>query len=235
MLIGLIPTGQERGLGHYPYPREMLPAGRYFENGAVHIKPVAQNVLERMVLAGVERAIIGLTHYSTGVVDYFKDGRHLGLPLVYCWSDQNQVAAIDAAFDLVGDNHVAMLSAGTMHDPPSCIQQVVHQFNNTDVDLMIGVLGQNISIEHRGHRVSRVKQGVEESVLVWGPGFTKALRQQVVDGTCPQHVADAINAAIANGVKVESVTIANGQIVLPDALRHDPVFVKYRPLNLDRD
>ncbi len=226
-LIGLVPAaGRGLRLG-LPYPKELYPIiqdNRY--------KPVAQHVLESMVVAGVRHVVLVINETKHQLIGYFGSGKRFGCELSYVFQEADTVGttasgglaeALDAAHHLTQGKSVLFGMADTIVEPVEGFRAVFAE-RHASADLVLGLFETErpqkfgmVELAEDG-RVRRVIDKPKETSLrwmwgfiFWRPRFTEFLHAKLARGGID--FAGVLNAAVDEGLRVEGAPVANGNYI----------------------
>ena len=122
-VVGLIPAAGKGVRLALPYPKELYPIIR--EN---RYKPVAQFVLDNLVLAGVRHVVFVINETKHQLIGYFGDGHRFGCQISYVVQEPKGedgqstspglADALSAAYHLTRGKTVFFGMADTIMEPP---------------------------------------------------------------------------------------------------------------------
>jgi glucose-1-phosphate thymidylyltransferase len=225
-IIGLVPAaGKGMRLG-LPYPKELYPIIR--EN---RYKPVAQFVLDNLVVSGAKHVVFVVNETKHQLVGYFGNGHRFGCHISYVVQEQNAdqngstspglAHALDAAYHLIKGKTVFFGMADTVMEPENVFAQawqaargeedVILALFETDRPEKFGMV--RLDRDHRALEIID-KPHLTNLTLMWGcilwrPRFTEHLHQCV----CQRGMTDfalILNNAIAAGIQMLGVPMIGG-------------------------
>jgi len=229
-VIGLIPAGgQGSRLGSLPCSKEIYPIG-FDEAREGRPKAVCHYLLEKMRLAGIEKAYIILREGKWDIPAYLRDGKMLRMHLAYLIMDApfGVPFTIDQAFPFVHDATIAFGFPDIFFEQDDIYVKLLSRLSCNDCDIVLGLFpsdrpdkadmvdidgeGQikNIVIKPR-HTDLRYTWGA----AVWTPVFTKFMhhRVNVFEPSATQHeelfMSEVVREAIHDGLRVEAVHISD--------------------------
>lgn len=247
LVIGLIPAG---GLGSrispLPMSKELYPLGLAFEggHGAVRPKVVSEYLLEKMRLAGIDKAFFILRPGKWDIPAYFGDGALVSMNLGYLVMGLpfGVPFTLDQAYPFVRDAVVAFGFPDILFHPADAYRRILARLREGVADVVLGLFPTDqphkagmVAVDATG-RVSRVVEKPGSSnlrtmwaIAVWRPSFSEFLHQHVRHLQSSRDlshipeipIGDVIQAAIAAGMRVEAETFADGHyldIGTPDDL-----------------
>ncbi len=224
--IGVIPAaGKGVRLG-LPYPKELYPIIR--EN---RYKPVSQFAVDGLVAAGVRDIVFVINESKHQLLGYFGDGHRFGCHISYVVQETRATDApstspglahaLDSAYQLVRDKTVFFGMPDTIMEPRNVFARAWASADASD-DVVL-VLFSTRRPEKFGmvcmdaaHRVVEVVDKPRQTTLtdmwgciIWRPRFTEYLHQSVRrEGA--SDFARVLNGAIASGLRVRGVPVADG-------------------------
>lgn len=233
-LIGIIPAGgRGNRLAPYPSPKELFPMGwqPYVGNGEVHRRPkvVSQYVVEGMVQAGVRYLIMIVGPNKYDLLRYYGNGDRFGAHLSYLYQEDplGMVHAIDLAYPWIKHARIALGMPDTIIYPNDAFAQVLthHEERRADVTLALFTTSRPekfgmVAVDAHGWITEHVDKPQESALTlmwgcaVWEPSFTHLIDEVRRAGTAmegrEQVLGDAIDAALARGMKVAGCQIRDG-------------------------
>lgn len=238
-VVGLIPAaGVSARLAPLPCSKELLPVGFMPTPGGPRPKPVCLYLLERMRLAGIERAYVVLRPGKWDIPAYLGHGGQLGLRLGYLLMDlpHGSPYTLDQAYPFVRGCVVALGLPDIIFEPADAYARLLERRRATGADVVLGLFPSDaphtadMVATDAGGRVERVEikpaqSGLRYSwmIAVWGPRFTEHLHRHLAEverqrggpdpARRPQrevYVGDVIVSAIAAGLHVDSVAFPEG-------------------------
>ncbi len=239
-VIGLIPAGgQATRISPLPSSKELYPIGfRYQENGSLRPKVVCHYLLEKMRLAGINKAYFVLRSGKWDIPAYFGDGMLLDMNLGYLIMGLpfGVPYTLDQAYPFVKNAVVAIGFPDILFSPDDTFKRLLARLAAGSADVVINLLP--FEHPHKGGMVDfdsggRVRLLVEKPAnsdlryswcaAVWTPAFTEFMHQYLaaIEADRSSHVGsrslprreipmgDVIQAAIDNGLQVEAEVFEN--------------------------
>jgi glucose-1-phosphate thymidylyltransferase len=224
--VGLVPAaGKGVRLG-LPYPKELYPIIR--QN---RYKPVAQFVVDNLVVSGVGHVVFVINETKHQLVGYFGDGSRFGCNISYVVQEGSGTErqstspglanALDSAYHLVRNRTVFFGMADTIMEPPDLFARAWAAADGADD--VVTVLFPTTRPEKFGmvrvdgeQRVLEIVDKPLETALtfmwgciIWRPRFTEHLHDMVRRrGT--SDFAGILNEAIACGMRVRAFPVVDG-------------------------
>lgn len=229
-VIGLIPAG---GVGSriapLPMSKELYPLGLTAPDaaGAVRPKVVSEFLLERMRLAGVERAFFILRPGKWDIPAYFGDGSAVSMKLGYLvlGVPYGVPFTLDQAYPFVQDAAVVFGFPDILFTPEDAYCRILSRLDQGRADMVLGLFPTDQP--HKAGMVDvddqwRVKQVIEKpaastlrhmwAIAAWTPCFSAFLHEHVQDllrqpdlPAAPEMpIGDVIQVAIERGMAVEA-------------------------------
>jgi glucose-1-phosphate thymidylyltransferase len=225
--IGLVPAaGKGVRLG-LPYPKELYPIIR-----GNRYKPVAQYVLDNLVLSGVKHLVFVINETKHQLIGYFGDGIRFGCHMSYVVQEHNGeqnrstspglAHALDSAYHLTKNKTVFFGMADTIMEPENVFAQSWNAAETED-EVVLALFETS-----RPEKFGMVRMDAENRVLqindkprhtdltlmwgciIWRPRFTEHLHECV-----SQHgmtdFAQILNSAIGAGMRMRGVPMFAGR------------------------
>lgn len=238
-VIGLIPAaGVSARLAPLPCSKELLPVGFMDTPSGPRPKPVCLYLLERMRLAGIERAYLVLRQGKWDIPAYLGHGGQLGMSLGYLMMNlpHGSPYTLDQAYPFVRGQLVALGFPDIIFEPADAYAQLLGRLRTTGADVVLGLFPTDqphitdmVATDADG-RVTAIAVKPARSELrycwmlcVWGPRFTEHLHSYLAEverlradadpARRPQrevYVGDVVMAAIERGMHVNSVPFPDG-------------------------
>ncbi|MHA6250224.1 sugar phosphate nucleotidyltransferase [Pontibacter sp. CAU 1760] len=236
-IVGLVPAaGFGNRLSPLPCSKELFPIGfaANADNGEPHPKVVSQYLLEQMQQAGAHKAYFVLRKGKWDIPAYYGDGNQLKLPLAYLLMryPYGFPFSIDQAYPFTSQNTILFGFPDILIEPNDAYGQLLDRQVETGADLVLGCY--RVSDTAKWDMVKFKEGGVVERVVhkplssglqynwviaCWGPVFTEFMHQHLQQ-ILPEFesnknwtevsLGEIINAAIGNGLYVESVCFKKG-------------------------
>ncbi|NMG19723.1 sugar phosphate nucleotidyltransferase [Brasilonema bromeliae] len=246
-IIGLLPAGgQATRISPLPLSKELYPIG--FQDFGVKSnwrpKVVSQYLLEKMQLAGIDKAYFILRSGKWDIPAYFGDGTMLSMSLGYLIMGLSYGVpfTLDQAYPFVQDAIVALGFPDILFQPEDAYVRILTRLEVSHADVVLGLFPTDkpqkagmVDFDDEG----RVRLIIEKprqsdlrymwSIAVWTPAFTQFLHEYLttlkVNSNLSQlpeiPIGDVIQAAINKGFHVEAEVFADGtylDIGTPDDL-----------------
>lgn len=226
-LVGLIPAAGKGVRLNLPYPKELYPIIR--DN---KYKPVAQFVLENLLLADVKHVVFVVNETKHQLIGYFGSGRRFGAEISYAVQEERQdnnggaaspglADALDSAYHLVKGKTVYFGMPDTLMEPPEVFAHLRGAAEEDD-DVVLGLFAVS-----RPEKFGMVQMNGDRTVeavidkprktnlthawgcIVWGPRFTDHLHRSVSDLGIGDF-AEILNSGIREGFRVRGVALPGG-------------------------
>ncbi len=143
-IIGLIPAGgMASRLDPLPCSKEIYPVGfRKIDKGrSLRPKAVCHYLLEKMRLAGAQKAYIVLRHGKWDIPSYLEDGKMLGMNLAYLMMDLpfGVPYTIDQAYPFVKDSLIVFGFPDILFQPEDAFIDLLNRQAESNANLVIGL------------------------------------------------------------------------------------------------
>lgn len=238
-VVGIIPAGGVSArLAPLPSSKELLPVGFLATPNGPRPKPVCLYLLERMRLAGIERAFVVLRAGKWDIPAYLGHGEQLGMSLAYLLMNlpHGSPYTLDQAYPFARGCLVALGFPDIIFEPADAYAQLLARQRATGAAVVLGLFPTDqphttdmVAVDPDG-RIARIDVKPPASDLaytwmlcVWAPAFTEFLHAHLAEvelrradpdpARRPQrevYVGDVIQAAIAQGMHVDSVAFPTG-------------------------
>jgi glucose-1-phosphate thymidylyltransferase len=239
-IIGLIPAGGKASrLSPIPCSKELLPVGfrHVGNNNRLCPKVVSHYLLEKMRLADITKAFIILRDGKWDIPAYFGDGKVMDMNLAYLMMDlpYGVPFTLDQAYPFVQDAVVALGFPDIIFEPEDAYRKLLLKRAETNADIVLGIFPADnprktdmVEFDDSGRiRGLHIKPEKTELIYtwqnaVWTPVFTRYMHNYLSDRTPDTidpgrqkelFVGDVIQAAIMDGMRVESVLFPDGNCV----------------------
>jgi len=173
-VIGVIPAIQSEKHPSYISPA-MLPVDYDVVNGSRMLRPVIQIAVDGMVNAGVDSIVFVINEANLPVMNYFKDGQMIGVPISFVWAKGEGLAlAVDSVYAMMRGNTVLMALPGVM-DKKSLIAVLNRHYQGSQaltVSVAPNVRECEQGIQARGLQLT--------GVYAWSASFTEYLRERLL-------------------------------------------------------
>jgi glucose-1-phosphate thymidylyltransferase len=236
--IGLIPAaGTGSRLGQLPFSKELMPiaaAGK--PRSSKNVITAIENAVATFVDNDITHQHVVIAPGKWDIPAYLGDGTRFGASLAYHVASASPSVphSLDVASPFTRERNVVLLFPDIVFRPRSALQQllVVHSQGNADVVLALVP-------SDRGDKVDLVRTGEEGRVVsiaakpgkgiggwtwvsaCWSDAFTQFMHRYLEgpEGTPVRqadreiYVADVLNAAIQDGLRVDTIRFAGGSAV----------------------
>lgn len=224
-MIGLIPAaGKGVRLG-LPYPKELYPVIR--DN---RYKPVAQFVLDNLMVAGLRHIVFVINETKHQLIGYFGNGHRFGCPISYAVQEAvngsgqstspGLAHALDSAYHLTKNKTVYFGMADTIMQPTEVFVRAYNAAHPED-DVLLALFATDRPEKFgmvRLDSTDRVLEIVDKprqtdltemwGCMIWRPRFTEYLHECVCQGI--SDFAQIMNSAIAHGLHFRGVHMVGG-------------------------
>ncbi len=252
-IIGLLPAGgQATRISPLPLSKELYPVG--FQDFGVKSnwrpKVVSQYLLEKMQLAGIEKAYFILRPGKWDIPAYFGDGTMLSINLGYLIMGLGYGVpfTLDQAYPFVQDAVIALGFPDILFQPEDAYVRILSRLEVSNADVVLGLFPTDkpqkagmVDFDDKG-KVRLIIEKPPQSdlrymwgIAVWTPAFTQFLHEYLITLKAKSNlsqlpevpIGDVIQAAISKGLHVEAEAFSDGtylDIGTPDdlvrAVRH---------------
>jgi glucose-1-phosphate thymidylyltransferase len=235
-VIGLVPAaGEGSRLRRLPCSKELYPIG--FDKSNFTPKVVSHYLLENMRLAGIKKAFVILRDGKWDIPAYFGDGKMLDMHLGYLLMDAPYGVpyTLDQAYPFVRESRVALGFPDIIFEPNDAFTAVLSQLRKSNADIVLGLFQMEnpskadmVDVDGEG-RIRSIQIKPPEThlkyswgIAAWNPSFTEFMHDYVsaerhcfesggtYAGRQEMFVGDVIQAAIRNGLAVDTVTFRSG-------------------------
>jgi len=203
-------------------------------------KVISHYLLEKFKLANINKAYIILRDGKWDIPSYFGDGSMLGIHLAYLvmgvpWGVPY---TLDQAYPFIGDSIVALGFPDMIFQPADAFVSLLAKLEESKADLVLGLFPTSkphktdmVAFNAKGRVKSITIKPAQSKLLyawelaVWKPVFTRFMHDSVASKNfraCASnreshphkqkelHVGDVIQAALENGLKIDTVIFENG-------------------------
>lgn len=238
-IIGLIPAGgQATRISPLPLSKELYPIGFQEVGQKSNWRPkvVCHYLLEKMQLAGIEKAYFILRSGKWDIPAYFGDGTMLSLNLGYLIMGlpYGVPFTLDQAYPFVTDAIVALGFPDILFEPQDAFVRVLARQKVSNADVVLGLFPTNqphkagmVEFDESGKVHLIIEKPLQSSlrymwgIAVWTPAFTQFLHEYLF--TIRAHsdlsqlpelpIGDIIQAAIYKGMHVEAEAFPDGTYI----------------------
>ncbi|HEY9634523.1 MAG TPA: sugar phosphate nucleotidyltransferase [Coleofasciculaceae cyanobacterium] len=242
-VIGLLPAGgQATRISPLPVSKELYPVGfrRVDEASSLRPKVVCHYLLEKMKLAGIDKAYFILRSGKWDIPAYFRDGELLKMNLGYLIMNLpfGVPYTLDQAYPFVQDSLVALGFPDILFEPDDAFVRLLARQATSQADVVLGLFPTNqpqkagmVDFDTTG-KVRLIIEKPRETdlrymwgIAVWTPAFTQFMHEYVVviesgkvrtdvDSQLPPKseipIGDVMQAAIYKGLRVEAEVFPEG-------------------------
>lgn len=246
-VIGLLPAGgKATRISPLPLSKELYPIGfRSLDKGSdVRPKVVSHYLLEKMRLAGIDKAYFILKPGKWDIPGYFGDGGVLSMHLGYLIMGLpfGVPFTLDQAYSFVENAIVALGFPDILFQPEDAYIKVLARLEASEADVVLGLFPTNqpqkagmVDFEDGGKVRSIIEKPHNSKlrymwgIAVWTPTFSQFLHNYLLKiqannnlSNLPElPIGDVIQDAIAQGMHVEAEAFPEGtylDIGTPDDL-----------------
>jgi glucose-1-phosphate thymidylyltransferase len=240
-ITGLIPAGgQAKRISPLPLSKELYPIGfDSFDSGDsnnqdnLRPKVVSHYLLEKMQLAGIEKAYFILRQGKWDIPAYFGDGEMLSMSLGYLMLGlpYGVPFTLDQAYPFIRNNIIALGFPDILFQPQDAFTRLLARQKANCADVVLGLFPTTepqkagmVDCDAEGKVLSIVEKPLQSNlrymwaIAVWSPVFTEFLHEYVGKLKTQSNlsqlqevpIGDVIQAAIDVGLCVEAETFADG-------------------------
>ena len=197
-IVGVIPAaGWATRISPLPFSKEVYPIG-FSTTGINHTiqpKVVCQYLLERLQLAGINKAYVVLRDGKWDIPAHFNDGHTLNMNLAYLMMriPFGVPYSVDQAYPFVKDAVVALGFPDMIFQPEDAFSRLLKKQAHTNADLVLGLAPvekpQNwdmvdLTKDGRIHRIHikqpRINLPYGWFIAVWTPVFSNFMHQYLI-------------------------------------------------------
>ena len=203
-------------------------------------KVVSHFLLESLRVGNIKKVYIILREGKWDIPAYFGDGKLLDMHLAYLMMDlpYGVPYTLDQAYPFIGNSTIALGFPDMIFQPADAFVKLLAKLKDSKADIVLGLFP--ASKPHKTDMVELNDQGRIKSIkikpirskllyawelAVWDPTFTRFMHNYVAskkvrggvtkfggnsDKQKELHVGNVIQAALENGMKVESVIFKEG-------------------------
>lgn len=228
-VIGLIPAAGKGLRLSLPYPKELYPIIRHNR-----YKPVAQFVLESLVVSGIKHMVFVINETKHQLIAYFGDGHRFGIDISYVVQEPmyengsstspGLAHALDAGYHLIRGKTVFFGMADTIMQPTDVFCRAFQQMDaNDDVALILfptthpekfGMvrLNEDSYVEEIIDKPRKTDLTEMWGCIIWRPRFTEHLHY-CLRKTEIRDFAQIMNTGIRQGLKFRGVRMTSGSYI----------------------
>jgi len=236
--IGLFPAGGKGSrIAPLPCSKEIYPVGLQLQKtgNAMRPKVAGHYLLEKMRLAGAEKAYIILRQGKWDIPAYFSDGKILDMPLAYLVVELSHGVpfTLDQAYPFVKDAMVVFGFPDILFQPDDAFIQLIDRQTETGADLVLGLFPASepnkvdmVEMDKNGRvtglSIKPLQTPLRYSwiIAVWTPLFTQFMHNFVqklklnhddMESQSEIFLGDVIKAAILKKKPIEKVIFEHGR------------------------
>ncbi len=255
-LVGLIPAGgKATRISPLPLSKELFPVGfrgdiddvkksNQANRATLRPKVVSHYLLEKMQLAGIDKAYFILRPGKWDIPAYFGDGAMLAMNLGYLIMGlpYGVPFTLDSAYPFVKNAVIALGFPDILFEPQDAFTQILKRLEASNADVVLGLFPTDkpykagmVDFDDTGKVISIIEKPPESDlrfmwgIAVWKPEFTEFLHEYLIAvkedinlSKLPEiPIGNVIQAAISKGLRVEAEAFADGSyldIGTPDDL-----------------
>ena len=244
--VGLIPAaGKGRRIAPLPCSKEIFPVGfgDIRDNGRRRPKVAAHYLLEKMHLAGAQKAYIVLSKGKWDIPAYLGNGSRLNLAIAYLMTDLpwGVPFTLDSAFPFVETKHVLFGFPDIIIQPDDIYLRLIDRMEASQADIVLGLFPavhpqkmDMVDLDDdeivQGIQIKPAQTNLKWTwiIAVWHFTFTRFMHDFVRhhletivahcdDGNHPHHlevcVGDVIQAAIESGLVCDRILFPQGRYI----------------------
>jgi len=236
-VIGLVPmAGHATRISPLPMSKELFPISMRRTTGGLRPKVASHFLLESMRMAGIKRAFLVLRAGKWDIPAYFADGADLlDMTLAYVLArlPYGPPFSLDAAYPFLRDAIVATGFPDILLDPPDAFTALLAHQASTSADVVLGLFPWEgpgpedmVDVDENGMvraiTLREAASGLRYTwvVCVWSPAFTEFMHSFLASSEASGEaerreftLTHVFRAALAGGLKVESVAFPDGEFV----------------------
>lgn len=232
-VIGLLPAGgQATRIAPLPMSKELYPVGfRLVDQGrSCRPKVVCHYLLEKMRLAGIEKAYFVLRPGKWDIPAYFGDGTMLNMHLGYLIVGLpfGVPYTLNQAYPFVQTELVALGFPDLLFQPEDAFVRLLARQSSSQADVVLGLFPTNqpqkagmVDFDSTGKVRLIIEKPLQSDlrymwgIAVWTPAFTQFMHEYLQARSNPSSlpelpIGDVIQAAIKHGLQVEAEVFAEG-------------------------
>jgi glucose-1-phosphate thymidylyltransferase len=233
-VIGLVPAGgRANRLGKLPCSKEIFPIGfhRMGQGDNLCPKVVGHYLLEKMRIAGINKAYIILSDGKWDIPAYFGDGNMLAMNLAYLMMGlpYGVPFTIDQAYPFIKEQLVAFGFPDIIFEPDDAFDRLLKHRLISGADIVLGLfqvenaqkwdmvdLDRNKEIRGVVIKPQKTKLKYAWTIAVWTPLFTEFMHEYITDVMASTgqsnnllkqeiYIGDVVQAALKENFHIESV------------------------------
>ena len=245
-LVGLIPAaGSAERISPLPCSKEIFPVGFYESDNKSGLRPKAAShyLLDKMQIAGAEKAFIVIRNGKWDIPAYFSGGDFKHMPLAFISIDASSSApfTIDQAYPFFKNALILFGFPDILSTPDDCFCELISAQQKSNADIVLGLFKADrpqkmdmVEVDPDG-RIRRIHIKPSETnlrytwiIAVWTPRFalfihTYLTERMMADNDKSQrlpgfsrkelYMGDVIQAAIDNHLSVDKVIFHAGKYI----------------------
>ena len=231
-IIGLLPAaGKATRLSPLPFSKELYPVGFRNINGNFRPKVAIHFLLEKMKLAGVNKAYIVLREGKWDIPSYFAN-HIIDMDLAFMITKETNGVpyTIVKAFPFIEDKIVAFGFPDILFEPNDSYVKLIKYLKNTKVDVVLGlfpvddVRKWDIVKTNKDNEIKKIfiKPKKADShktwiIAVWRPSFTEFLKSLLDNPSINEvrelFIGEVFQTAIDHKLKVHGVFFPEGKCI----------------------
>jgi glucose-1-phosphate thymidylyltransferase len=244
--VGLIPAGgKAERISPLPCSKEIFPVGfgNIGQNNQLRPKVAAHYLLEKMRLAGAEKAYIVLSKGKWDIPAYFGSGSMVNMALGYLMTEHPYGVpfTIDSVFPFLKNKHVLFGFPDILFQPSDVYSRLIERMHTSRADIVLGLfLAENpqkmdmVELNTDGTindiQIKPLQTNLKWTwiVAVWNDAFTQFMHEIVCGrlvsisdaenripkgGWKEMFVGDVIREAIGSELKVDQVMFPQGTYI----------------------
>jgi len=241
--IGLLPAGgNATRIAPLPCSKEIYPVGMQVSRHAEKPCPkvAAHYLLEKMMLAGAQKAYVILRKGKWDIPAYFGDGKLVGVPMAYLIMDASYGVpyTLDQAYPYVKDAIIFFGFPDIVFCPDNAFVRLYAKLRSTNSDIVLGLFQADnphkmdmVDMDQAGEisdiQIKPSKTNLKYTWIIasWKPSFSQFMHQylskdiknrsiraadRVSHTQTELFVGDVIKEAIHHNIKMDSVIFSDG-------------------------
>lgn len=209
-------------------------------------KPVLEHKIDALISIGIKEYVLVTRYLPERIMDYFKDGSHLGINIQYAPQGEKYGtgAAMMEAYPFIGD-HEVMMTFGDIVCPAKNYKNALDTYNQTNADALVGLnwvaepwKGSSILVDESGRLTKVIEKPKKEEVIshwnsagifVFKPLVFDYLKRLKPSARGEYEITDTLNDLINDKYKVQGYFLEgawNDIGTLEDLKRTEEMFAK---------
>jgi len=245
-VVGLLPAaGSAERIAPLPCSKEIFPVGFYERDTRSGLRPkaVSHYLLDKMQIAGAEKAFIVIRRGKWDIPDYFSDGDFKHMPLAFISIDASSSApfTIDQAYPFYKNALTLFGFPDILSTPSDCFCKLLNVQKGLNSDIVLGLYKADkpqkmdmVELDSE-NRIRRIHIKPSETDLlytwifaVWTPRFTLFMHTYLAELMAADpdrsqqssnfrhkelYMGDVIQEAIDNNLSVDKFIFQNGKYI----------------------